>query len=125
MNGQLLMNIPITVHYVSALKNDRKGGRRGTAAERLSAERTRNNDVLPTCLTPATGQPAYGVALHRPPCYSSYYSSDQSGTSRVACQWIHAYATASANLQVPVSGTVPIPHTGMGTPQGCATATTW
>ncbi|KAJ9121514.1 hypothetical protein QFC22_002132 [Naganishia vaughanmartiniae] len=46
MNGQYLMNKPITVQY--AFKKDGKGERHGTEAERLLANQAKKNAVLPS-----------------------------------------------------------------------------
>lgn len=48
MNGQYLMNKPITVSY--AFKKDGKGERHGSAAERLLAAQARKNQTLPNRL---------------------------------------------------------------------------
>ncbi|KAH9180235.1 hypothetical protein EDB89DRAFT_2061943 [Lactarius sanguifluus] len=58
MNGQFLMNKPITVQY--AFKKDGKGERHGTAAERLLAAQARKNNALP--LAPRPPPVAYGAA---------------------------------------------------------------
>ncbi|POY74401.1 hypothetical protein BMF94_2595 [Rhodotorula taiwanensis] len=46
MNGQFLMNKPVTVSY--AFKKDGKGERHGTPAERLLAAQARKNNAFPT-----------------------------------------------------------------------------
>ncbi|CAJ0746465.1 12538_t:CDS:2, partial [Entrophospora sp. SA101] len=48
MNGQYLMNKPITVSY--AFKKDGKGERHGSAAERLLAAQAKKNQSLPNRL---------------------------------------------------------------------------
>lgn len=45
MNGQFLMNKPVTVSY--AFKKDGKGERHGTPAERLLAAQARKNNAFP------------------------------------------------------------------------------
>ena len=45
MNGQYLMNKPLTVDY--AFKKDGKGERHGTEAERLLAAEAKRNNALP------------------------------------------------------------------------------
>ncbi|KAH7107280.1 hypothetical protein BKA62DRAFT_128058 [Auriculariales sp. MPI-PUGE-AT-0066] len=58
MNGQYLMNKPITVQY--AFKKDGKGERHGTPAERLLAAQARKNNALPFGARPAGMRgPAY------------------------------------------------------------------
>ena len=57
MNGQFLMNKPITVQF--AFKKDGKGERHGTAAERLLASQARKNNALP--LAPRPPPAAYGA----------------------------------------------------------------
>ena len=57
MNGQFLMNKPITVQF--AFKKDGKGERHGTAAERLLASQARKNNALP--LAPRPPAAAYGA----------------------------------------------------------------
>jgi splicing factor 3B subunit 4 len=57
MNGQFLMNKPITVQF--AFKKDGKGERHGTAAERLLASQARKNNALP--LTQRPPPAAYGA----------------------------------------------------------------
>ncbi|EIN07906.1 hypothetical protein PUNSTDRAFT_88604 [Punctularia strigosozonata HHB-11173 SS5] len=59
MNGQFLMNKPITVQY--AFKKDGKGERHGTPAERLLAAQARKNNALPVAArTAAPGMFAAG-----------------------------------------------------------------
>ncbi|RUP50408.1 hypothetical protein BC936DRAFT_139279 [Jimgerdemannia flammicorona] len=74
MNGQYLMNKPITVSY--AFKKDGKGERHGSAAERLLAAQARKNQSLPNRLfanpppgiRPPMGIPAQAIPLGmRPP----------------------------------------------------------
>ncbi|GAA5931730.1 splicing factor 3B subunit 4 [Sporobolomyces koalae] len=50
MNGQFLMNKPVTVGY--AFKKDGKGERHGTPAERLLAAQARKNNAFPTSAPP-------------------------------------------------------------------------
>ncbi|BGO97885.1 Splicing factor 3b subunit 4 [Rhodotorula toruloides ATCC 204091] len=50
MNGQFLMNKPVTVSY--AFKKDGKGERHGTPAERLLAAQARKNNALPAAPPP-------------------------------------------------------------------------
>ena len=57
MNGQFLMNKPITVQF--AFKKDGKGERHGTAAERLLAAQARKNNALPLAQRPPPA--AYGA----------------------------------------------------------------
>lgn len=58
MNGQYLMNKPITVQY--AFKKDGKGERHGTPAERLLAAQARKNNALPFgARPPGMRGPAY------------------------------------------------------------------
>ena len=71
MNGQFLMNKPITVQY--AFKKDGKGERHGTSAERLLAAQARKNNALPLSRPPGA-RPGYGPyqgqfagALAQPP----------------------------------------------------------
>lgn len=63
MNGQFLMNKPITVQY--AFKKDGKGERHGTPAERLLAAQARKNNALPVASRPPPSPMAFGTA--RPP----------------------------------------------------------
>ena len=62
MNGQYLMNKPITVQY--AFKKDGKGERHGTPAERLLAAQARKNNALPVSARPPPAPIAFGA---RPP----------------------------------------------------------
>ncbi|KAI0078144.1 hypothetical protein K474DRAFT_1683917 [Panus rudis PR-1116 ss-1] len=62
MNGQFLMNKPITVQY--AFKKDGKGERHGTPAERLLAAQARKNNALPVSARPPPAPMAFGA---RPP----------------------------------------------------------
>lgn len=62
MNGQFLMNKPITAQY--AFKKDGKGERHGTAAERLLAAQARKNNALPVAARPPPAPMAFGA---RPP----------------------------------------------------------
>lgn len=62
MNGQYLMNKPITVQY--AFKKDGKGERHGTPAERLLAAQARKNNALPVSARPPPAPMAFGA---RPP----------------------------------------------------------
>ncbi|KDQ18551.1 hypothetical protein BOTBODRAFT_28940 [Botryobasidium botryosum FD-172 SS1] len=62
MNGQYLMNKPVTVQY--AFKKDGKGERHGTPAERLLAAQARKNNALPANARPPPAPMAFGA---RPP----------------------------------------------------------
>ncbi|CAL1703371.1 unnamed protein product [Somion occarium] len=62
MNGQFLMNKPITVQY--AFKKEGKGERHGTPAERLLAAQARKNNALPVSARPPPAPIAFGA---RPP----------------------------------------------------------
>ncbi len=53
MDGQYLMNKPITVQY--AFKKDGKGERHGTPAERLLAAQAKKHALLPGMGTGANG----------------------------------------------------------------------
>jgi len=65
MNGQFLMNKPVTVGY--AFKKEGKGERHGTPAERLLAAQARKNNALPpTGLAGALAPPPPGGAYQRP-----------------------------------------------------------
>lgn len=74
MNGQFLMNKPVTVSY--AFKKDGKGERHGTPAERLLAAQARKNNAfpaappMPVAPPPMMGPPGQGyagMAAHYPP----------------------------------------------------------
>ncbi|GJE88028.1 splicing factor 3B subunit 4 [Phanerochaete sordida] len=58
MNGQFLMNKPITVQY--AFKKDGKGERHGTPAERLLAAQARKNNALPVSARPPPAPMGFG-----------------------------------------------------------------
>ncbi|BGP46233.1 Spliceosome-associated protein 49 [Rhodotorula kratochvilovae] len=62
MNGQFLMNKPVTVGY--AFKKDGKGERHGTPAERLLAAQARKNNAFPSAPPPPPGA---GVFVPPPP----------------------------------------------------------
>jgi len=69
MNGQYLMNKPITVSY--AFKKDGKGERHGSAAERLLAAQAKKNQSLPNRLfadvrPPTVPPPMIGVRAQIP-----------------------------------------------------------
>jgi splicing factor 3B subunit 4 len=55
MNGQYLMNKPVSVQY--AFKKEGKGERHGTAAERLLAAQAKKHALLPA--GPGTGANGY------------------------------------------------------------------
>jgi splicing factor 3B subunit 4 len=59
MNGQFLMNKPITCQY--AFKKDGKGERHGTEAERMLAAQARKNNALPVSARPPPAPVAFGV----------------------------------------------------------------
>ncbi|KIY71880.1 hypothetical protein CYLTODRAFT_368519 [Cylindrobasidium torrendii FP15055 ss-10] len=58
MNGQFLMNKPISVQY--AFKKDGKGERHGTEAERLLAAQAVKNKALPPAARPPPGPVPFG-----------------------------------------------------------------
>ncbi|GAA5999309.1 splicing factor 3B subunit 4 [Rhodotorula paludigena] len=65
MNGQFLMNKPVTVGY--AFKKDGKGERHGTPAERLLAAQARKNNAFPQGGAPPPPPPAAFAAAPPPP----------------------------------------------------------
>ncbi|KAF5379875.1 hypothetical protein D9757_007228 [Collybiopsis confluens] len=60
MNGQFLMNKPITVQY--AFKKDGKGERHGTEAERMLATQARKNNALPVSARPPPAAMPFGAS---------------------------------------------------------------
>ncbi len=100
MNGQFLMNKPITVQF--AFKKDGKGERHGTAAERLLASQARKNNALPLAPRPPSAA-AYGAV---PPV--SGFSGPYQGQ----------FAGALAAAPPPPPGFTPMPMQTPMQPQG-------
>ena len=100
MNGQFLMNKPITVQF--AFKKDGKGERHGTAAERLLAGQARKNNALPLAQRPPSG--AYGAV---PPASGGFTGPYQG-----------QFAGALAAAPPPPPGFTPMPMQTSMQPQG-------
>jgi splicing factor 3B subunit 4 len=111
MNGQFLMNKPITVQY--AFKKDGKGERHGTAAERLLAAQARKNNALP--LAPRPPPVAYGAA---PPIqgFTGPYQGQFAGA--LAAPPPPPPGFTPMPMQTPGPGAVHMPPMGMGMPAG-------
>lgn len=111
MNGQFLMNKPITVQY--AFKKDGKGERHGTAAERLLAAQARKNNALPLTSRPTTA--AYGAAQPMPG-FTGPYQGQFAGALAAAPPPPPGFTP----MQPPGPGPagVPMPHMGMSMPAG-------
>ena len=111
MNGQFLMNKPITVQY--AFKKDGKGERHGTAAERLLAAQARKNNALP--LAPRPPPVAYGAA---PPIqgFTGPYQGQFAGA--LAAPPPPPPGFTPMPMQAPGPGAVHMPPMGMGMPAG-------
>jgi splicing factor 3B subunit 4 len=116
MNGQFLMNKPITVQY--AFKKDGKGERHGTAAERLLAAQARKNNALPPAPRPPPAA-AYGAV---PPAqgFTGPYQGQFAGALAAAPPPPPGFTPMPMQPPMqppgPVPGAVPIPHMGMGMP---------
>ncbi|KAI0003386.1 hypothetical protein BJV74DRAFT_813536 [Russula compacta] len=116
MNGQFLMNKPITVQY--AFKKDGKGERHGTAAERLLASQARKNNALP--LAPRPPPTAYG-AVPPVPGFAGPYQGQFAGALAAAPPPPPGFtpmSMAPMQPQGPVPGAIPVPPMGMGMPAG-------
>ncbi|KAN0130367.1 spliceosome-associated protein [Lactarius tabidus] len=111
MNGQFLMNKPITVQY--AFKKDGKGERHGTAAERLLAAQARKNNALP--LAPRPPAAAYGTA---PPIqgFTGPYQGQFAGA--LAAPPPPPPGFTPMPMQAPGPGAVHMPPMGMSIPAG-------
>ncbi|GAA6026809.1 hypothetical protein JCM8097_005876 [Rhodosporidiobolus ruineniae] len=81
MNGQFLMNKPVTVGY--AFKKDGKGERHGTPAERLLAAQARKNNAFPAAPPPPPPGMFAGAFAQPPPPPpaqgGAYYTPGPSG----------------------------------------------
>ena len=116
MNGQFLMNKPITVQY--AFKKDGKGERHGTAAERLLASQARKNNALP--LAPRPPATAYGAAPPVPG-FTGPYQGQFAGALAAAPPPPPGFTPmpmTPMQSQGPVPGAIPGPPMGMGMPAG-------
>jgi len=116
MNGQFLMNKPITVQY--AFKKDGKGERHGTAAERLLASQARKNNALPLASRPPPAT-AYG-AVPPAPGFTGPYQGQFAGALAAAPPPPPGFTPMSMQPPMqppgPVPGAVSIPPMGMGMP---------
>jgi splicing factor 3B subunit 4 len=112
MNGQFLMNKPITVQF--AFKKDGKGERHGTAAERLLASQARKNNALP--LAPRPPPAAYGAV---PPAsgFAGPYQGQFAGALAAAPPPPPGF-TPMMQPPGPAPGAVGMPPMGMGMPAG-------
>jgi splicing factor 3B subunit 4 len=111
MNGQFLMNKPITVQY--AFKKDGKGERHGTAAERLLAAQARKNNALP--LAPRPAATTYG-AVQPVPGFTGPYQGQFAGALAAAPPPPPGFAPMSmqAPMQAPGPAPVGVPMPPMG-----------
>ncbi|KAJ9096008.1 Splicing factor 3B subunit 4 [Naganishia friedmannii] len=113
MNGQYLMNKPITVQY--AFKKDGKGERHGTEAERLLANQAKKNAVLPN------GQFAGALAPPAPP--PGFAAQNTTIPQQQPPMGMSVYQQPGATPVGQYGGAVPPPppmmqgYPGMGTPQ--------
>jgi len=119
MNGQFLMNKPITVQY--AFKKDGKGERHGTAAERLLASQARKNNALPHAPRPPAA--AYGAGAVPPVAgFTGPYQGQFAGALAAAPPPPPGYTPMPMQTPIPPPGTVPggvqMPPMGMGMPAG-------
>jgi splicing factor 3B subunit 4 len=108
MNGQFLMNKPITVQF--AFKKDGKGERHGTAAERLLAAQARKNNALPLAQRPPPA--AYGAVPPASGGYTGPYQGQFAGALAAAAPPPPGF-TPMSMTQGPVPGMPP-----MGMPAG-------
>ncbi len=119
MNGQFLMNKPITVQY--AFKKDGKGERHGTAAERLLASQARKNNALP--LAPRPPPVSYGAA---PPIqgFTGPYQGQFAGALAAPPPPPPGFTPMSmqAPMQPPAPGVVPMPSMSMNMSAGMPSA---
>jgi splicing factor 3B subunit 4 len=117
MNGQFLMNKPITVQF--AFKKDGKGERHGTAAERLLASQARKNNALPIASRPPPA--AYGAV---PPVsgFTGPYQGQFAGALAAAPPPPPGFAQMPMQTSMqppgPMSGGVGMPPMGVGIPAG-------
>ncbi|KAI9511361.1 hypothetical protein F5148DRAFT_975281 [Russula earlei] len=115
MNGQFLMNKPITVQY--AFKKDGKGERHGTAAERLLAAQARKNNALPLASRPPAAAAAYG-AVPPTPGFPGSYQGQFAGA--LAAPPPPPLGFTPMLMQPPMQspGAVPMSPMGIGMPAG-------
>jgi len=117
MNGQFLMNKPITVQF--AFKKDGKGERHGTAAERLLASQARKNNALPIASRPPPA--AYGAV---PPVsgFTGPYQGQFAGALAAAPPPPPGFTQMPMQTSMqppgPMSGGVGMPPMGVGIPAG-------
>jgi splicing factor 3B subunit 4 len=120
MNGQFLMNKPITVQY--AFKKDGKGERHGTAAERLLASQARKNNALPLASRPTAA--AYGAAQPMPG-FTGPYQGQFAGALAAAPPPPPGFTPmpmpTPMQPQGPMPAGVQMPHMGMSMPAGMPT----
>ncbi|KAI0303525.1 hypothetical protein B0F90DRAFT_1711674 [Multifurca ochricompacta] len=121
MNGQFLMNKPITVQY--AFKKDGKGERHGTAAERLLAAQARKNNALP--LAPRPPPVAYPAAPPVPG-FTGPYQGQFAGALAAPPPPPPGFNAMPMQAPMqppgPMPGAVPMPPMGMGMGMGMGMA---
>ncbi len=113
MNGQFLMNKPITVQF--AFKKDGKGERHGTASERLLASQARKNNALPLAPRPPSAA-AYGTV---PPVsgFAGPYQGQFAGALATAPPPPPGFASMPMQTPMQPQGPVPVMPL-MGMPAG-------
>jgi splicing factor 3B subunit 4 len=114
MNGQFLMNKPITVQY--AFKKDGKGERHGTASERLLAAQARKNNALPLASRPPPV--AYGGVQPVPGGFSGPYQGQFAGALATAPPPPPGFNPVPMQAQMQPPTGVPVPPMNMGVPAG-------
>ncbi|KAH9977337.1 hypothetical protein BGW80DRAFT_1166545 [Lactifluus volemus] len=114
MNGQFLMNKPITVQY--AFKKDGKGERHGTASERLLAAQARKNNALPLASRPPPV--AYGGVQPVPGGFSGPYQGQFAGALATAPPPPPGFNPVPMQAQMQPPTAVPVPPMNMGVPAG-------
>jgi splicing factor 3B subunit 4 len=110
MNGQFLMNKPITVQF--AFKKDGKGERHGTAAERLLASQARKNNALPLAQRPPPA--AYGAVPPVSGGFAGPYQGQFAGALAAAPPPPPGFASMQMQTHMQPQGPVPgMPPMGM------------